>query len=81
MDSSITAQCFVERESSLILDMVGNRLPVGSVIMCKLTPFVITKDGDINYMGGSNMEMVYQVDDEYFKFLDQQIKELHMERS
>ena len=81
MAGSITAQCFVERESSLILDMVCNRLPVGSVIMCKLTLFVITKDGDIDYMGGSKMEMVYQADDEYFEFLDQQVKELHMERS
>ena len=43
MDSLIIAQCFVEREAGLILDMTGNRLPVGSVIMCKLTPFVITK--------------------------------------
>ena len=71
MDSSITVQCFVERESSLTLDIVGNRLPVGSVIMCNLTPFVIMKDGDINYMGGSKMEMVYWADDEYFEFLDQ----------
>ena len=81
MDSIITAQCFVEREFSLILDMAGNRLPAGSVIMCKLTPFVSTKDGDINYVGGSKMEMVYWADDEYFMFLDQQVKELHMERS
>ena len=81
MDISITAQCFVERESSLILDIVGNRLPVGSVIMCKLTPFFITKDGDINYVGGSKMEMVYQADDKYFEFLDQQVKEIHIERS
>ena len=48
MESSIAAQCFVEWKSSLVLDMGGNRLPVGSVIMCKLTPFVIMKDGDIN---------------------------------
>ena len=81
MDSSITAQCFVERESSLKLDMVGNRLPAGSVTMCKLTLFVIMKDGDIDYMVGGKMEVVYQADDEYFKFLDQQVKELHMERS
>ena len=61
--------------------MAGNRSPVGSVIMCKLTPLVITKDGDINYVGGGKMEIVYQADDEYFEFLDQQVKELHMERS
>ena len=47
MDSSIT-----ERETGLIVDMVGNGLLVGSVIMCKLTPFVIMKDSDIEYMGG-----------------------------
>ena len=27
------------------------------------------------------MEMVYQADNQYFKFLDQQVKELHTERS
>ena len=72
---------FVVREISLILEMAGNRLPVGSVIMCKLTPFVITKDGDINCMGGGKMEMVYQADDMYFEFLDQEVKKLYMERS
>ena len=81
MDSSITAQCFVERECGLILDMVGNRLPAGSVIMCKLIPFVITKDGVIDYMEGSKMEIVYWADDEYSEFLDQQVMELYMERS
>ena len=81
MNSSITAQCFVEGESGMIIEMVGNRLPVGSVIMCKLTPFFITKGGDVDYLGGDKMEMVYQADDRYFKFLDQQVKKLHMERS
>ena len=61
--------------------MVGNRLPVGSVIMCKLTPFVIMKEGNINYVGSGKMEMVYWADDEHFEFLNQQVKELHMERS
>ena len=70
MDSSITDQCFVEREFSLILDMAGNRLPLGSVIMCKLTLFVIMMDGDIDYVGGSKMDMVYWADDKYFEFLD-----------
>ena len=53
----------------------------GSVTMCKLTLFVIMKDGDIDYMGGGKMEMVYQADDEYFEFLNQWVKELHMESS
>ena len=70
MDSSITVWCVVERETSLILDMADNRSSVGSVMMCNLTPFVITKDGDIDYIGSSKMEMVCQADDEYFEFLD-----------
>ena len=49
--------------------------------MCMLTAFVITEDSDISYLGGGKMEMVYQVDDQYFKFLNQQVKEVHMERS
>ena len=44
--------------------MMGNKLPAGSVIMCKLTPFVIMEDCDINYVGGGRMEMIYQADDE-----------------
>ena len=81
MECTIAVQCSVEQETSLVLDMAGNRLPAGSVTMCKLTPFVITKDGDINYMGSGKMEMVYWADDEYFEFLNQQVKGLHMERS
>ena len=41
MESTIASLCFVEQETSLVLDMAGNKLPAGSLIMCKLTPFVI----------------------------------------
>ena len=71
----------MEQETGLVLDMAGNKLPTGSVIMCKLTAFVITEDSDIDYIGGSKIEMVYQADDLYLEFLEQQVKELHMERS
>ena len=81
MESSIAAQRIVEQETGLVLDMAGNKMLAGSVIMCKLTPFVILKDGNINYVGGGRMEMVYWTDDEYFEFLNQQVKELHMESS
>ena len=67
--------------TGLVLDMADNKLPAGSVIMCKLTPFVITEDGDSNYVGGGKMEMVYWADNEYYGFLNQQAKELHIERS
>ena len=71
----------MEQDTGLVLDVAGNRLPAGSVIMCKLTAFVIMKDDDIHYVRGGKMEMVYQVNDWYAEFLDQQVKELCMERS
>ena len=81
MESTIAAQCIVEQDTGLVPDMAGNRLPAGSVIMCKLTTFVITEDGDIDYVGGGKMEIVYQANDQYLEFLDQKVKDLHMERS
>ena len=80
MESTISTKCVTEQNTGLVHDMEGNRLPTGSVIMCKLTAFVIMVDGDIDYMGGGKMEMVYHTDDQYFEFLNQQVKELHMER-
>ena len=81
MESTIAAQCFVVQDTGLMLDMAGNKLPAGSVIKGKLTPFIIPEDGDIDHVGGDKMKMVYKADDKYFKFLNQQVKELHMERS
>ena len=63
MESTIAAQCIVEHDTGLVLDMAGNKLPAGSVIMCKVTTFVIMEDSDIDYMGGGKMEMVYKADD------------------
>ena len=69
MTSTIVAQCIVEQETGLVLDMAGNKLPAGSVIMCKLTAFVITENTDIDYIGGGKIE-VYQADNQYYEFLD-----------
>ena len=49
--------------------------------MCKLIDFVTREDGDTDYIGGGKVEMVYQANDWYFEFLNQQVKELHMARS
>ena len=68
-------------DTGLVLDMTVNKLPAESVIMCKLTVFFIMEDSDIDYVGGGKMEMVYQANGYYFEFLDQQVKELCMERS
>ena len=50
MDSIIAAQCMVEQDTGLVLDIAVNRLPAGSVIMCKLTAFVIMEDGDMTIL-------------------------------
>ena len=34
-----------------------------------------------DYVGGGKMKMVYQANHQSFEFLDQQVKELYMERS
>ena len=81
MENTIAAQGMVEQDTHLVLDMACNRLPAWSVIMCKLTAFVITEDSDIDYLGGGKMEMVYQANDWYFEFFNQQVMELHTERS
>ena len=70
MESTIAAQCIVKQDTGLVLHMAGNKLHAGSVIICKLTAFVIMEDSDIDYVGGGKMEMVYQADDWYFEFLD-----------
>ena len=68
MESTIAAQCVVEQDTGLVLSMADNKLPAESVIMCKLTAFVITEDGDIDYMGGGKMETAYHADNQYFEF-------------
>ena len=59
MESTIAAQCTVEQDTGLVLDMAGKKFPAGSVIMCKLTAFVITEVYNIDYIGGDKLEMVY----------------------
>ena len=54
---------------------------LGQSSCVNISPFVITQDGDIDYVAGGKMEMVYHADNQYFEFLDQWLKELHMERT
>ena len=81
MDNTIAAQGMVEQDTGLVLDMAGNRLPAGSVIMCMVTAFVIMEDGDIDYIRGGKIERVYHAKCQYVKFLNHQVKEPHRERS
>ena len=81
MDFKVVAKCVIRQDTGLVVDEVGNKLPVRAVIMRKMTPFVITEDGDIGYLVSIKMENIYQAGDQYFEFLENQVRELHAERS
>ena len=63
------------------MDEAGNKLLAKAVIICKMTPFIFTEEGDIDYLAGSKMETVYQVDDQYFEFLEKLLSEVQAQRS
>ena len=66
MDLKVAAKCVVKQDMDLIVDEGDNKLPVKAVIVCKMTPIVITEEGDIDYLAGGRMETVYQAGDQYF---------------
>ena len=79
MDFKVAGKCFVEQGSVLLVVVLGNRLPAKSVLFCRMTSFMITKDGDIDNFEGAKVDAIYQVDDQYFDFFEEQIKELQVE--
>ena len=81
MDFKVTGKCFLKQESCLVIDETGNKLPVKSVMFWRMIPFVITEEGDINNFTGGKMETIFQADDQFFKFFEEQVKELQVERS
>ena len=81
MDFKVVEKCVIEQDTDLVVDEAGNKLPARAVIMCKMTPFVITEEGDIDYLAIGKMENVYQVDGQYFEFFENEVRELHAERS
>ena len=51
------------------------------MVMCQMTPFVITKEGNIDHFTGGKMENIYHVDERYFDFLEEQVKDLKAEKN
>ena len=76
MDFKVAAKCTTEQDTGLVVDETSNKLPVKSMVLCKMTPFIITEDGDINYFVGGKMETVFQVDGKCFEFLEEQVRGL-----
>ena len=81
MDLKVTGKCFVQLESGLVIDAAGKKFPAKSVMFCKMTPFVITEEGDINNFSGGKMETIYHRHDQYLEFFEEQVKELQAARS
>ena len=69
MDLKVTGKCFIKQESGLVIDEAGNKLLAKSLLFCKMTPFVITEEGDIDNFTGGKMEAVYQADDHFLRSL------------
>ena len=81
MASKVSAKCFTKQETGFLVDEAGNKLQAKLVMMCQMTPFVITEEGNINHFAGGKMEDICQADDRYFGFLEGQIRELKEEKN
>ena len=46
-----------------------------------MTLFIINKDGDIGNFAGGKVDTIYQADDKYFNFFEEQARELQAEKS
>ena len=64
----VIGKCFVEQGLGMVIVEAGNKLPAKSVLFCKMTPFIITMDGDIDKFEGGKMDAIDQADDQYFDF-------------
>ena len=67
--------------SGLVMDEVGNKLQAKSVLFCKMTPSIITEDRDIDKFKGGKMDAIYKVDDQYFNFFKEQVREVQANKS
>ena len=68
MDHKVTGKCFIKQESGLVIDEAGNKLSAKCVMFCKMTPFIITEEGDIDNFTSGKMEAIYHVDNQFFEF-------------
>ena len=70
IDLKAATKCAIKKDTGLVVDEASNRLPAKAVKICKVTPFIITEERDIDYLADSEMETIYQAEDQYFEFLE-----------
>ena len=44
MNLKVIGKSFVKQGLGMVIDKVGNKLPVKSILFCKMTSFIIMKD-------------------------------------
>ena len=81
MASQVSAKCFVEQETGFLVDEAGNKLQEKSMVMCLLTPFVMTEETDMDHFAGDKLDNIFHADERYFNFLEDQAKELKAEKN
>ena len=65
----------------MVIDESGNKLPAKSILFCKMTSFIINMDGNIDKFKGGEMDAIYQADDQYFNFFEEQVRKLQAKKS
>ena len=58
----------------MVIDEAGNKLPVKYILFCKMTPFIINENGKVDKFKGGKMDAIYQADDQYFEFFEEQLR-------
>ena len=48
IDLKIAAKCIFKHDTGLVIDEAGSKLPAKSMILCKMTPFIITEEETLN---------------------------------
>ena len=81
MASQVAAKCFVEQDNGILMDEAGIKLQAKSMVICQMIPFVITNEDNTDHFAGGKMENIYHVDERYFDFLEDQVKELKAEKN
>ena len=71
----------VEQGSGMVINEAGNKLAVKSILFCKMMPFIITEDGDVDRFNSGKMNAIYQANDQYFDFFEDEARELQAEKS
>ena len=74
MDIKATGKCIIKQGSGLVT--TDKSLSTKSFLLCRMTPFIITEDADIDNFTGGKVYAIHQVDDQFFNFFEEEVKEL-----